>query len=80
MVTSSILDVGPVNVRGALRARLARVVWSDGTLHVVSQNGSKLQHQTLETSEPVPPKRPEGYWRTESAEGAISWSKRGCSG
>lgn len=74
------LDVGPVNVRGAIKARLARVVWADGTLHVAHKNGSAIKVQRIETSEPQKPKTASGYWRAESDAGMVSFTSKGCGG
>lgn len=75
------VDVGPVMVRGLVHARYARVVWADGTLYVVSRRQGRVHRQTLETSEPVKPPSPRGYWRAITDEGqSISWTRRGCGG
>lgn len=70
-----IIDLGPVHVRGAIRARYARTIWSDGTLYVVSGTG----RQVLETDEPEKPSTPNGYWRATTATGqTVSFTRRGC--
>lgn len=74
------LDTGPVNVRGALRARYARVIWEDGILYVVHRNAGRIYRQTLQTSEPVKPSTPNGYWRAESDAGMVSFTSKGCGG
>lgn len=73
------IDLGPVHVRGALRARYARLIWSEGTLHIVNRHNGGLQHQTVETSEPVAPTHRAGIWRTRTTDGrSITWSSKGC--
>lgn len=75
------VDIGPVHVRGALRARWARVIWDGGTLYIVNRHGTGLQRQTAQTTEPVAPDTASGFWRAKTDEGkSISWSKRGCGG
>lgn len=73
-----ILDIGPVNVRGVIRAQYARILWAEGTLYVVTRNGSGFNVQTVQTSQPVAPDNPKGYWRAESDEGSVSFTQRGC--
>ena len=77
----SVIDVGPVNVRGAARARYARVVWSDGTLYILSRRAGRITRQTVATTEPSTPDSPNGYYRAVTDEGeSISWTRRGCGG
>lgn len=77
----SVLDLGPVNVRGALRARFARVIWSDGTLYVLHRRAGRIERQTIATSEPTRPEQAHGYYRAVTDEGqSISWTRRGCGG
>lgn len=78
MGSTDILDIGPVNVRGALRARSSRVVWADGTLYVVSRNGEGFVLQTLPTDQPVAPPNHRGYWRAQSEQGQVSFTRHGC--
>jgi hypothetical protein len=69
------LDVGPVHVFGATRAHRGRVVWHEGTLHVVH---TLNRIERLTTSEPV--KRGD-TWVTTTEDGhRISFTRRGCSG
>lgn len=74
------LDIGPVHVRGAVRARYARVIWADGTLYVVSRRAGRIERQTIATTEPVKPKTASGFWRAESDAGMVSFSSKGCGG
>lgn len=68
-------------VRGAIRARFARVIWSDGTLYVVSRRQGKIDRQTVAATEPTPPPNPQGYWRAVTDEGlSISFTRKGCGG
>lgn len=77
--TPDILDIGPVNVRGAIRARSSRVLWTAGTLYVVSRNGAGFTLQTLLTDEPAAPPNHRGYWRAQSEEeGQVSFTRHGC--
>lgn len=76
----SVLDFGPVNVRGVIRARQARVIWKDGWLYILSRSQSGVQRQAVQTSEPVAPSVPNGYWRTTTPEGeTVTFTRRGCS-
>lgn len=76
-----VLDFGPVMIRGAIRARYARIVWADGTLYIVSRRQGRIHRQTLKTSEPERPSTPNGYWRMKTDDGqSISATRRGCSG
>lgn len=76
----SVLDLGPVNVRGVISARQARIVWADGTLYVLSRSQSGVTRQTVATSQPVEPSVPSGYWRAETTDGGfVSWTRKGCS-
>jgi hypothetical protein len=73
------VDIGPVNVRGAVRARHARVLWSDGTLYILSKRQGRIERQTIATTEPTKPDTPNGYWRATSDVGqSISFTRRGC--
>ena len=75
------IDVGPVNVRGAIRARYARVVWTDGTLYILSRRAGRIERQTVATNTPTTPASPNGYYRAITDEGlSISWTRRGCGG
>lgn len=74
------VDVGPVNVRGALRARNARVIWDSGTLYVASRRTGRVYVESIETLEPVPPATRQGYWRAESDAGMVSFTSKGCGG
>ena len=74
-----VLDLGPVNARGALRGHHARVVWTSGVLYVISKNGRGFRVQSMETAEPVEPSEPNGHWRAEGPEGRVSFTRRGCS-
>lgn len=66
------VDIGPVNVLGAMRASRARVLWADGILYVV-HSASRIEK--LATSQPVL----EGQvWRAQSETGLVSFSRRGC--
>lgn len=66
------IDVGPVNVTGVVRASRARVLWSDGTLFIV-HSASRIQK--IETDQPVL----EGQvWRAQSEGGLISFTRKGC--
>lgn len=77
----STLDLGPVHVRGALRARYARVIYQDGTLYVVHRRGRDIRRETVQTSEPVPPENRDGYWHIQTDDGQkITASRKGCSG
>jgi hypothetical protein len=68
-------------VRGAIRARFARIVWTDGTLYIVSRRQGRIERQAIATSEPEPPKTRDGYWRFETDDGQkISATRRGCGG
>lgn len=70
----SVVDVGPVNLTGAVRGQRVRIVWSDGTLHVVRGRDQITRHVT---SEPVQ----EGEnWRMSTPDGkTVFATKRGCS-
>lgn len=75
------IDAGPVNVRGAILARYARVVYQDGTLYVVSRKAGRITRQTVACSEPSIPDAPNGYYRAVTDEGrSISFTRRGCGG
>lgn len=75
------LDIGPVMVKGAIRARHARVVWHEGTVYVLSRRAGKIERQTVAASEPTPPDHPNGFWRSITDEGqSLSWTARGCGG
>lgn len=75
------VDIGPVNVRGALEARYARVIWQDGTLYILARRGGRLHRQTITTSEPVAPPTTNGNWKAITDVGqSISWTRRGCGG
>lgn len=66
------VDMGPVNVMGAVRASRARVLWAEGTLYIV-HTASRIEK--VETAEPVL----EGQvWRAQSESGLISFTRRGC--
>ena len=80
MGSHATLDIGPVMVRGALRARYARVIWADGILYVVSRRQGRIERQTVTASEPVKPSSPRGYWRAESDAGLVSFTSKGCGG
>lgn len=78
---STTYDVGPVNVRGAIQARYARVVWRDGTLYVLARRAGRVVRQTVATSEPQPPDTRNGYYRAVTDVGeSIAWTRRGCGG
>jgi hypothetical protein len=77
---SATLDIGPVHVTGALRARFARVIWRDGTLYVVANRRNRIERQTLETDQPQEPPTRDGQWIARSELGAVRWSRKGCSG
>lgn len=70
----SVVDVGPVNLSGAIRGQRVRIVWSDGTLHVVRTRDQITRHQT---SEPVQ----EGEnWRMSTPDGkTVFATRKGCS-
>ena len=70
----SVVDVGPVNLTGGVRGQRVRIVWADGTLHVVR---SRDRIDRFETSEPVQ----EGEnWRMSTPDGkTVFASRRGCS-
>jgi ribosomal protein S27AE len=72
------IDTGPVNVRGLITARFARVIHDGTTLYVVAKDGAGLTRQTAVCPEPVKPAQAQGWWRTETDEGSISFSRRGC--
>ena len=77
---AAVIDIGPVHVRGALRARYARVVWADGILYIVSRRQGRIERQVVKASEPVKPSSPRGYWRAESDAGLVSFTSKGCGG
>lgn len=75
------VDVGPVNVRGALRARNARVIWDAGTLYVVSRRSGRIQRQTATTDEPIAPEKRDGMWRAAADDSkSIMFTRKGCGG
>ena len=74
------LDIGPVHVRGAIRARYARVIYDGETLYIVSRRQGRIDRQTIASTEPVRPKTPSGFWRAESDAGMVSFSSKGCGG
>lgn len=81
MVGSHAIDVGPVMVRGAFRARYARVVWQDDTMHIVWRAQGRIHRETLTTTEPSKPETANGYWRAVTDEGkSIAFTRRGCGG
>jgi hypothetical protein len=67
------VDIGPVNVMGAIRASRARVLWSEGTLYVVH---SANRIDKIETAEPT--REATGVWRAQSESGLISFTRKGC--
>jgi hypothetical protein len=67
------IDIGPVNVMGAIRASRARVLWSEGTLYVVH---SANRIDKIETTEPT--REATGVWRAQSESGLISFTRKGC--
>lgn len=75
---STIIDIGPVHVRGAVRARYARVIWTEGTMYIVSGQNGSIVRQTLETEEPVRPSSPNGYWRAAVGDSFVTFTRRGC--
>lgn len=78
---STTIDIGPVNVRGPIKARYARVVWTDGTLYVLSRRAGRIVRETIATSEPSIPDTPQGYYRAITDDGkSISFTRRGCGG
>lgn len=78
---SATLDIGPVMIRGAVTARHARMVWTDGTMYIVYRRQGRIERKTIATSEPVPPPTHNGYWRATTDEGqSISATRRGCGG
>ena len=77
---NKVIDLGPVNVRGALRARYARVIWQSGILYVIHRSAGRVIRQTLQTAEPVRPTQPHGYWRADSDAGMVSFTSKGCGG
>lgn len=69
------LDVGPVNITGAVKMYRARVWWRDGTLFMC---GAENLVKTAETEEPEKDSR--GWWKTQLSDGRhIHFSRRGCS-
>jgi hypothetical protein len=77
----TVLDIGPVMIRGVINARHARIVWTEGTLYVIANRQGRVQRQAIATSEPEPPKTTNGYWRMTTDEGqSISATRRGCGG
>lgn len=74
----AVLNVGPAHVRGIIKGRWSRVVWADGTLHVLIPNGGSFTHQKLQTAEPVRPATSNGYWRADAEGGGVSFTQRGC--
>lgn len=74
----AVFNVGPAHVRGVIKGRWSRVVWSDGTLYVLVPNGGSFTRHTLETSAPVRPSTSNGYWRAEGESGSVSFTQRGC--
>jgi hypothetical protein len=72
---TDVLDVGPVNVTGAVRGQRVRIVWADGTLHVVR---SAARIDRFPMGAPVVDGH---YWRFRTDEGkTVMATKRGCSG
>lgn len=70
-----------MNVRGALRASYARVVWSDGTLYILNRRAGRIERRTVATTQPSIPATPNGYYRATTDEGqSIAWTRRGCGG
>lgn len=68
------LDVGPVNIRGAVRASRARVVYKDGTLICV------LGAKRVRTFTNIPPPvESRGVWTAHTSDGDVQWTRRGCS-
>lgn len=75
------IDMGPVHVRGAVRARYARVLWANGTMYVVHRHGGRINTQTIASTEPTKPDSPNGYWRATSDTGqSITFTRKGCGG
>lgn len=75
------IDTGPVNVRGAIRARYARVLYQDGTLYVVARRSGRITRETVQCSEPTPPETRDGNWRAVTDDGqSISFTRKGCGG
>jgi hypothetical protein len=78
---STVIDTGPVMVRGAFRARYARVVWQNGTMHIVWRAQGRIHRHVLATSEPSRPETANGYFRAVTDEGqSIAFTRRGCGG
>ena len=74
------LDTGPVNVRGLIRARYARVIWNDGTLYVLARDtAGKFHLQSIAVAEyPTRPETANGYWVAQAEGGTVSFTRRGC--
>lgn len=74
------IDVGPVHVSGAMKARNSRVIWTDGTLYVTHRRAGRIVTDTTATTEPVEPSARNGIWLAESDTGVVKWSRKGCGG
>lgn len=65
---------GPVNISGAVTARRARAVWTEGTLYVVK---SPKIIKKYETTEPIEVAK--GKWEAETLDGkTITLDRNGC--
>ena len=69
------LDVGPVNVTGVFRANKARVIYSDGRLHIFQ---TATRHVDYETD---PPLEEAGVYTAQLSDGSgeLRFSRQGCS-
>lgn len=69
------LDVGPVNITGAVKMYRARVWWRDGVLYMC---GAENLVKSAEVEEPIRDAR--GWWAAVLSDGRhIHFTRRGCS-